>query len=184
MEYVSIGGKMNKYLLLFVTGGIVALLGCRPAAAPATSPTATLQAMPQTTPQTTPQNIPQIAPAASPTIASTSPLSPTGEPAITNSTLTIVATIGPTCPGPTRPGQNCTKPYQGDFVVLRSDGSEAAQVSTDANGKATVKLPAGDYTVSVKLQPGTKLPRASQAVVSLSAEQTAEVTIELDTGIR
>jgi hypothetical protein len=103
---------------------------------------------------------------------------------IANSKLTIIATIGPTCPGPERPGQICTKPYQGEFVVLRPDGSEAARVSTGVDGRAVVSLPPGDYTVQVKLESGTRLPRAGTAQVSVSAGQAAEVTIELDSGMR
>ena len=160
---------MNRQTLILVAAVILALIGCRPAAQPVAAPTV----------------MPQSVPTASPTTAPTTGARPTSEPTTTlTSTLTIIATIGPTCPGPVRPGQECTKPYQGDFVILRSDGSEAAQVSTDADGRAVVSLPPGDYTVSVKTDPGTKLPRAGSVEVNVLAGQAAEVTIELDTGMR
>ena len=160
---------MNKQSLILVVVVILGLIGCRPAAQPAAAPTVT----------------PQDTPAASPLVLPTTIANPTPEPTmIANSSLTISATIGPTCPGPVRPGQDCTKPYQGEFVVLRLDGSEAARVSTNADGRAVVNLPPGDYTVSVKTDPGTSLPRAGSVEVNVSAGQAAEVTIELDTGMR
>ncbi len=160
---------MNRQTLIFVVAAILALIGCRPAAQPPVVQTV----------------MPQSASTISPTVAPTVIANPTSEPPMTsNSSLTIIATIGPTCPGPVRPGQECTKPYQGDFVVLRPDGSEAARVSTDADGRAVVSLPPGDYTVSVKTDPGTKLPRAGSVEVNVPDGQAAEVTIELDTGMR
>ena len=156
---------MSRHLLILVVVVILALIGCRPTAQPAVTP--------------------QDPPAASPLALPTTVEKATSEPTMTaNASLTIIATIGPTCPGPVRPGQNCTKPYQGDFVILRSDGSEAAQVSTDAEGRAAISLPSGDYTVLAITDPGTKLPRAGSVEVNVLAGQAAEVTIELDTGMR
>jgi hypothetical protein len=168
---------MNRQLSILVVMANLALIGCRPTAQPAVVSTS----VPQSGPQNAPQSLPTISPTAVPTQGAT----PTSGPVMTsNSSLTIIATIGPTCPGPVRLGQECTKPYQGEFAVLRPDGSEAARVSTDADGRAVVNLPPGDYTVSVRTDPGTKLPRAGSVEVSVSAGQAAEVTIELDTGIR
>ncbi|HTP06676.1 MAG TPA: hypothetical protein VMP08_00390, partial [Anaerolineae bacterium] len=71
-----------------------------------------------------------------PQVVPTEPLSPVSTP-IAASGVHLTATIGPSCPGPQRPGQVCTQPYQGLFVVTDAAGAEVARATTDQDGQAT-----------------------------------------------
>jgi hypothetical protein len=94
----------------------------------------------------------------------------------------LTATIGPTCPGPERPGQVCTQPYEGLFVVTNSAGTEVARATTDQNGKATIDLPPGDYTITPRVE--GRFPSGAPATVTVISGQYVEASIELDSGIR
>ena len=59
------------------------------------------------------------------------------------------ATIGPTCPVQ-KDNQDCTKPYQGEFQIMRSTPNSdeiIGKFSTDSNGNFKVSLPPGHYTI-------------------------------------
>ena len=94
----------------------------------------------------------------------------------------LTATIRPTCPGPERPGQICTQPYQGLFIVTNNAGAEAARATTDQDGKATIDLPPGNYTITPKVE--GRFPSGAPAAVTVLFGQYVEVSIELDSGIR
>ena len=94
----------------------------------------------------------------------------------------LTATIGPTCPGPERPGQVCTQPYQGLFVVTSNTGAEVTRATTDQDGKATIDLPPGNYTITPKVE--GRLPSGAPTAVTVLSGQYVEVSIELDSGIR
>jgi hypothetical protein len=83
---------------------------------------------------------------------------------------------------PERPGEVCTKPYQGLFVVTDRAGAEVSRATTDQNGEATIDLLPGDYTISPKVE--GKLPLAVATTVTVLPGQYVEVSIELDSGIR
>jgi hypothetical protein len=109
--------------------------------------------------------------------------SPTTELIQTGSSgIRLTATVGPTCPGPERPDQVCTQPYEGLFVVTDGSGAEVARTTTDQTGQAMIDLPPGDYTVTPKIE--GRFPSGAPAVVSVSAGQYVEVQIELDSGMR
>jgi hypothetical protein len=110
------------------------------------------------------------------------PANPAATPAAAASGIHLTATIGPTCPGPERPGQVCTRPYQGLFVVTNNTGAEAARATTDQNGDATINLPPGDYTITPKVE--GRLPSGAPTAVTVLSGQTVEVSVELDSGIR
>jgi hypothetical protein len=90
--------------------------------------------------------------------------------------------IRPTCPGPERPGQICTQPYQGLFIVTNNAGAEAARATTDQDGKATIDLPPGNYTITPKVE--GRFPSGAPAAVTVLSGQYVEVSIELDSGLR
>lgn len=97
--------------------------------------------------------------------------------------LHIVATEGPTCPGPQRAGQTCSRPYEGE-VTVSSSSAPAVQVTTSQDGTADVTLAEGTYTVGA---PGSSggLPRLTQPVtVTVVAGATTTATLDFDTGIR
>ncbi len=149
---------------------VFALVNCRPAAAPpAQAPSSTPN------PTETPMAPIEVTPAPSPA------------PTVSNapaSGLHITATIGPTCPGPERPGQVCTRPYAGEFVITTKDGKEIARVTTDTEGKATIDLPPGDYTLTPKLDPNSPYPRGGPIEATVTKGVYVDVVIALDTGIR
>jgi hypothetical protein len=119
----------------------------------------------------TPQSLPVATPAS---LAPTPPTAASG--------IHLTATIGPTCPGPERPGEVCTQPYQGLFVVTNSSGAEVVRATTDQNGKATIDLPPGNYIVAPKVE--GRLPSGMPTAVTVLPGQYVEVSVGLDTGIR
>lgn len=78
----------------------------------------------------------------------------------------------------------CTAPYEGEFIVTRSDGSEAARFKTDVDGRAVIDLTPSDYTIWVHPDSDSRLRRNGSIAVSVVAGQYVEVRLDLDTGIR
>jgi len=154
---------------------IAGLLGCKPALQPVSvpaSPISTVVVPAVSTPMVEPRALPTATPTSLPS------------PAAAKSGLKIVATVGPTCPGPQREGQICTSPFEGEFVVTRADGSEAARFKTDVDGHAQVDLAPGDYTVTATPGTGRANRRGGSATVTVVASQYVEVVLEFDTGMR
>ncbi len=165
------------------------LTACRPAATPAAPPTPTalspmvgtaLPARSGSSPipaQPTVALMPTDTPAPSPTaMVNSLAVGATG--------IRIVAQLGPTCPGPERPGEVCTRPYQGEFVITGQGGVDVARASTDENGVATVNVPPGTYTVTLHLDSQKPYPRGAPLVVTVPPNQVVEAAFNLDTGIR
>lgn len=170
------GKSVGRYLRVFwLTGVAAGLLGCQSALQPLTVP-----ASPTADPSRPPAATVTIAPTAMP---ATEPVS-TPRPAAEKAGLVLVATIGPTCPGPQREGQVCTAPYEGEFVVTRADGSEVARFSTGADGRVVVDLPPGSYTVSAKAGAGRPFRSGGSAEVTVVTGQYVDVAVDLDTGLR
>ncbi len=129
--------------------------------------------------------LPTLTPSPIQTPASASEASPLPTPMpISASGIRFTATRGPTCPGPERPGQVCTAPYEGTFVVLRGDGTEVTHFTTDKDGHFTVDLPPGDYTITLNLATPSSFPRGESVNVTVTADAYTDVSMELDTGIR
>jgi len=76
----------------------------------------------------------------------------------------------------------CTQPYQGLFAVTNNSRAEVARAVTDQDGKATIDLPPGDYTITPRVE--GRLPSGTPTVVTVFSGQYVEVSIELDSGIR
>jgi hypothetical protein len=156
-----------KLILLFsALLPLLMLVSCKPAATPAPLPTVV---PPQSVPEATRE------PSASPTAV------PTPQ-AAASSGLHIIAKIGPTCPGPERPGQVCEGPYAGEFVITTGNGAEAARVTTNKDGRATVDLPPGQYIVTPKME--GRLPIGSPVDITVPAGQYVDAKMELDSGMR
>lgn len=150
--------------------GILTLASCAPRVA---APSGRL------TPDT-----PTATAAPNPTLAPTEvrPMSTPDSPA--TGVLRVTATIGPTCPGPQREGQTCTGPYSGEFTLTDRAGNEVARFTTDTDGHAALEVAPGDYRVAPTAAGGRMSPRGTPVEVTVSAGQTVEITIELDSGIR
>ena len=165
---------MRKTFLAVCVLAVLIMASCRPTdmAIPNTPVPSTHSVSPLPTPIA-----PQVLPAATPEM----PPSPVSTP-ITASGIHFTATIGPTCPGPERPGQVCTQPYAGLFSVMDNTGAEVMRVTTDQNGQATIDLPPGEYTLTPKIE--GRFPSGAPAAVTVLSGQYVEVSVELDTGIR
>lgn len=161
---------MRKTILTICVLAALGAASCRPAdtARPNTPVPSTHAVSPLPT-ALAPQVVPEVQ------------LSPVSTP-IVASGVHLAATISPTCPGPERPGQVCTQPYPGLFVVMDNTEVEVARVTTDQNGQASIDLPPGTYTIMPKVE--GHWPSGGPAVVTVPDGQYVEVTIELDSGMR
>lgn len=160
---------MRNILVTLCVLAALAVVGCRSTFVPAPS---TGSSSPPPT-SIAPQAVPEVTREATPGPAST-PIAASG--------VRLTATISPTCPGPQRPGQVCTRPYEGVFSVTDDAGTEVARVTTDQNGQATINLPPGDYIITPRVE--GPWPSGVPTAVMVSAGQYVEVTVELDSGIR
>ena len=161
LEEITMRRYTIQYIGLYAAMGLViALSGCAPSsAAPFVIPTAA------------------SSPAATARPASTvAPVSGSG--------IRGMVTIGPTCPGPARPGQACTQPYAAVLVITKRDGTEVARVTSGDDGKFSIDLPPGDYTIVPKNESGSRLPVAGPTEGSVPSGRFFEVGIQFYTGIR
>ena len=102
--------------------------------------------------------------------------------------IVIVAMAGPVCPVETDPPDPDCAPRAVEgapIVVTPGDGSDVvvAQGETDAEGRLTLAVPAGDYLVSAGEVEGL-VAAPEPAVVTVLANLTIEVPVAYDTGIR
>lgn len=95
--------------------------------------------------------------------------------------VTGVVEASPTCPVE-RPGEVCPPaPVQGKISFTRFDDDVLAMVSSDAQGRFTVQLPAGTYAVGVDT--GQVFPTCPPTDVVVT-DRAVELRVECDTGIR
>jgi hypothetical protein len=102
--------------------------------------------------------------------------------------IIIVAMAGPTCAVETDPPDPECAPQPvaaASIVVTPADGSEVviAEGETDAEGRVTLAMPAGDYVVTAGPVEGLVGP-PQPVVVSVLGGVTTELPIAYDTGIR
>lgn len=102
--------------------------------------------------------------------------------------ILVVAMAGPTCPVETDPPDpDCApRPVAGAPVVVSpANGQDIviAQGETDAEGRLTLAVPAGDYLVTAGAVEGM-MAAPEPVVVSVLAGLTIEVPLGYDTGIR
>jgi hypothetical protein len=74
------------------------------------------------------------------------------------------------------------QPYRGQFIVTNNTGAEVARATTDQDGKATIDLPPGNYTITPKVE--GRLPSGAPITVNVLSGQYVEASLELDSGIR
>jgi hypothetical protein len=94
-----------------------------------------------------------------------------------------VVELGPTCPVESLTSPCPDRPFQGDVVATASDGS-TTEVSTDAQGRFTMDLRGGTYVVVAVVANGGGPPTAVPQTVEVRTGSYAQVTLEVDTGIR
>jgi len=102
-------------------------------------------------------------------------------PATYQSGITGTVLAGPACPGPARSDSPCPdRPVAVQLVFLK-DGARVASVSSLADGRFRVDLPAGRYTIRGE---GSGLPSVREMTVEVPASTHVEVTVQADTGMR
>lgn len=102
----------------------------------------------------------------------------------TDSGIHGIVLLGPMCPVE-QAGSPCPdKPMQTEVRVLGPDGMEVAKVPSGADGRFTVTLDPGTYTL-IPVLPGDGGPPSAQPVaVTVVAHSFADVQILVDSGIR
>jgi hypothetical protein len=170
-----------------------------PVITPVPSPAQAGSAQPAGTP------IPAPTETASPAVAATArptatprpvatPARPAGTPLATprptaaaaRGSITGQALAGPTCPvAKLPPDPACAdRPVPGVVIVITdAAGSVVQSVTTDGEGRYTIKLPPGTYTLTPQPRQGL-MRTAAPATVSLAAGATETVDFAYDTGIR
>jgi hypothetical protein len=97
-------------------------------------------------------------------------------------TITGQVTRSPTCPGPQRPGQDCTAPAAG--ATIRTLGRPMASTRTDPDGRYSFTFIAlGPVTLVVDAEEAGAMS-CEQPTVTPHAGQTVTQDIACDTGIR
>lgn len=97
----------------------------------------------------------------------------------------VIVVAGPTCPVVSDPPDpTCAdRPVEGaELIVLAPDGSEAGRATSDAEGRATLHLAAGSYTLVPQPVTGLMGTAAEMAITVDGA--VAPITVAYDTGIR
>ena len=97
----------------------------------------------------------------------------------------VLVRAGPTCPVVTDPPDpECDdRPVAGaELVVLGGAGRAVARARTDADGRATLSLRPGTYTLRARPVSGLLGTPADQPLVV--SERPAELVVVYDTGIR
>ncbi len=94
-----------------------------------------------------------------------------------------VITLGPTHPGPVRPGMISSKPLANATFVVGNEKGAVATFTTDDQGRFRISLAPGHYTVSLKDKKGG-IGRYGPFDVDVVAGQMTKVEWQCDTGMR
>ena len=91
---------------------------------------------------------------------------------------------GPVHPGPATPGDPDEVPFRAAFQVLDSAEEEVASFESDDEGRFTVSLPPGDYTIVPHKSAPILFPKRQKKEVTVPEDGFLEVTLRFDTGMR
>lgn len=77
------------------------------------------------------------------------------------------------------------RPYTAKITLTRRGQSDAvAATVSDADGRFSIGVPPGDYTLRPANLAGSVLPQASPLDVTVPSGGSTQVTVRFDTGIR
>jgi hypothetical protein len=99
--------------------------------------------------------------------------------------VTGTVSAGPTCPVERiPPDPNCAdRPVSGAEIIFVNDGGNSVgSVSSDADGRFSISLPAGRYTLNPQPLPGFSGTAPTQMLLISNAD--VAVKLRYDTGIR
>ncbi len=89
--------------------------------------------------------------------------------------------------GPTQPvctiGVPCDEPFAALFHVT-SGGREVAQFRSDTDGRFSIALPAGSYTIIPDASAPLMAPTSQTRTVQVQSHTVTQVQLDFDTGIR
>src|SRR5437660_9716176 len=105
----------------------------------------------------------------------------TGGGAASPSGITGIVLAGPACPGPARLDSPCPDRPVAVRLVFVKDGARITEVPSFADGRFTVDLAPGTYTIRGA---GDGFPIVRELVVTVPPDRHIEVTVHADTGIR
>jgi hypothetical protein len=94
--------------------------------------------------------------------------------------------VSPSCPVERVPPdpQCAPKPYQGSVIISENIETPVAwkTIQSNASGTFSVSLPPGEYVFHP--QPASAYPRCEEKLVEVVADQTDDIAIDCDSGIR
>ena len=90
--------------------------------------------------------------------------------------------IGPMCPV-AQAGQECPdQPYQATLTILHRDGVQITQFQTDDQGRFSIPLVPGEYTLHPESPNG--IPFAGDQSFVVETGRFTQLTVHYDSGIR
>jgi hypothetical protein len=101
-----------------------------------------------------------------------------------NGVIVGMVTLGPLEPVAQQGASPAVRPYEATIGVARHGGGVIATVRSGADGRFTLRLPAGTYELLPRTPAGQLLPVAPPVNVVVANGVTTTVTIAYDTGIR
>jgi hypothetical protein len=117
-----------------------------------------------------------------PTASESAALTPVGSGADGGSGIRGQVSIGPTCPVQTEEDTCADKPYQASFLVLDAAMQTVAAFKTDAQGRFSLALPPGTYTL--RAEHGSRYPLAADQTVVVHPGEYTRLDIRFDSGMR
>ena len=109
--------------------------------------------------------------------------SPTSPQETADTGIEGVILIGPTYPGPVRPGIASTSPLANAAFVVSNETGAVSEFTTDDQGRFKVSVASGHYTVTRKEQ-RKGIGRYGPFDVDVAAGQMTKVEWHCDTGMR
>lgn len=102
----------------------------------------------------------------------------------TSSGASAFVTIGPTCPVMRNPPdpECANKPYKADFKIIKKGSLFSKTVSSGDDGKFSVSLSPGDYTISAILK--NVMPTLSPIDFTVTSGKVTQLNLQFDSGIR
>jgi hypothetical protein len=101
-----------------------------------------------------------------------------------SSGIHATVTIGPTCPVMRIPPdpQCADRPYKADFKITKKGSLFSQTVSSGDDGKFSINLSPGEYTISAVLK--NVMPSFRPVDFTVTQENITELTLQFDSGIR
>lgn len=98
--------------------------------------------------------------------------------------ITGLVTIGPQCPVVREDSPCPDQPYQATIVIEDEGSDEVARVTSDEDGRFSIGLEPGTYTLAPQSPNAGAPPQAGEQQVEVGDGAYTEVLIQYDSGIR